>query len=826
MIAVAVSVAVLVIAATWIGQPELRVRAASSDALRYLSGFWDVERNDTGSFRWSQTDATIRLFGLEQQAPLLWQARMSATRKAGLPLVQLTVAGTEAPLQFPVQREWRRYMALLPAPARGTEGRTLELHSLAQPRQEDARDLGVALDWFAAAQQPLGSLDRLPDAGRLIFLALLGLLSYTGARQAGCAIGMALPLVVSAAVGLCAGIAIAPSLVAYWLPNLWLALLAGWLVLLVPWILPKLRARQSNAMAAFALLAIGAGIGLLPIQQWWSSSAGWALLGGGCVLLAAALPAWPPWEPTPLSRRAVAAMLSAITVLALALRLYHLDALPLGMWRDEARHGLLALRILNDTNFRPVYVPEVADIPALLFYLAAIPIGLFGAHPWSIRLAPALAGALTPPALYYMARPLFGTRVGLVAAALLAISTWHISLSRLAFAATLGPPLTLLALGLVWRALQPEPSGKRLLEAALAGGATGLAIYAYHPSRLTPLVVAIAIAIRLGRDPRAWRAAAPRLAALALAAALVAWPLIQYGLTQSAGFSQRIAQTSIFNRDSLAGRAPAARVEENVRLNLGIWNERGDRIGRHNLPDAPMLDPLTGAAFVIGAGLILARLRDRRALMLVLWMGLALTPGIFSIEAPHAVRTVEVIAPTMLLASIGACGLANWGACQAWHNNGRQLVRVLGLGLLMVALALNLTRYFVTWPAAPKAYEEFFVAETHLGEVVQRLAGEAGQQASNYRIFVPRSAAKSDVLRYLTTGIELGTFEDERQATPAGKRSLLIVEGDQEAAGKLIGRDMELLGAGPISPLTGRPEFAIYGRGAEARQAVARALTP
>src|SRR5690349_2970750 len=68
MIAVAVSVAALVIAATWIGQPELRVRAASSDALRYLSGFWDIERNDAGSFRWSQTDATIRLFGLEQQA--------------------------------------------------------------------------------------------------------------------------------------------------------------------------------------------------------------------------------------------------------------------------------------------------------------------------------------------------------------------------------------------------------------------------------------------------------------------------------------------------------------------------------------------------------------------------------------------------------------------------------------------------------------------------------------------------------------------------------------------------------------------------------------
>jgi hypothetical protein len=197
------------------------------------------------------------------------------------------------------------------------------------------------------------------------------------------------------------------------------------------------------------------------------------------------------------------------------------------------------------------------------------------------------------------------------------------------------------------------------LEAALAGAATGLAIYTYHPSRLTPLVVAIAVALRLGWNLRAWRAALPRLMMLGTIAALGAWPLIDYGISHRASFSQRIGQTSIFTSDSLDGHAPLGRIEENVRLNLGLWNERGDRIGRHNLPGAPMLDPLTGAAFAIGAGLVLTRLRDRRALLLVLWMAVALVPGMFSIEAPHAVRTVEAIAPTMLLAAVGIGTLAS-----------------------------------------------------------------------------------------------------------------------------------------------------------------------
>ncbi|HEU5098638.1 MAG TPA: hypothetical protein VFU22_06445, partial [Roseiflexaceae bacterium] len=397
---------------------------------------------------------------------------------------------------------------------------------------------------------------------------------------------------------------------------------------------------------------------------------------------------------------------------------------------------------------------------------------------------------------------------------------------------------------------------RNVLEAALAGCATGLAIYTYHPSRLTPLLIALAAAIRLGGDTRAWRSALPRLALLAAAAALVGWPLINYGLDHRSSFGQRIGQTSIFNSDSLAGRAPLARVEENVRLNLGIWSERGDRIGRHNLPNAPMLDPLTGTAFAIGAGLALTRLRDRRALLLAAWLGVALIPGIFSIEAPHTVRTVEAIAPTMLLAAVGAVTLAagvlqlrERRSAEASKDQERktkapssvvlrpspsqskpELAQALGAGLLLATLALNGARYFLAWPASPKAYEEFLVAETHAGELIQHLAAQPEIAASRYQIYVPADAAQNDVLRYLTSGIVLNTFDQNHLATPAGDRALLIDIGDQPVApaglSTLLGDGAAALASGPISPLTGRPEWTIYGRGPDAAQAVARALAP
>src|SRR5437763_13088171 len=75
LIAVALLLALSVLVATWFSQPSLRIIAGDTAAARYLSGFWDVEHTSEGSFRWSQTDAAIRLFGLEQCAPVLFQAR-------------------------------------------------------------------------------------------------------------------------------------------------------------------------------------------------------------------------------------------------------------------------------------------------------------------------------------------------------------------------------------------------------------------------------------------------------------------------------------------------------------------------------------------------------------------------------------------------------------------------------------------------------------------------------------------------------------------------------------------------------------------------------
>jgi hypothetical protein len=85
-------------------------------------------------------------------------------------------------------------------------------------------------------------------------------------------------------------------------------------------------------------------------------------------------------------------------------------------------------------------------------------------------------------------------------------------------------------------------------------------------------------------------------------------------------------------------------------------------------------------------------------------------------------------------------------------------------------------------------------------------------------------------VRYLTNGIRLETFAHNRLTTPAGEHALLIDIGEQpsdlQALRQALGNGATLLGSGPISPLSGKPEWTIYGRGPAAAQAVARALVP
>ena len=120
-----------------------------------------------------------------------------------------------------------------------------------------------------------------------------------------------------------------------------------------------------------------------------------------------------------------------ILSLAAILRFIWLNQVPPALNWDEAAIGWNAKTIFHTRRDEygtrlPISFKSFGDYKSPVYiYLTAPVVGIFGTNPISIRFVSALAGIISVYLLYLIG--------GLTAATLLAISPWHIMLSRPAF---------------------------------------------------------------------------------------------------------------------------------------------------------------------------------------------------------------------------------------------------------------------------------------------------------------------------------------------------------------------------------------------------------
>ena len=178
-------------------------------------------------------------------------------------------------------------------------------------------------------------------------------------------------------------------------------------------------------------------------------------------------------------------VLISVILIAAILRLAGLGRIPPGLYRDEAFYGLDAVNVLRGQH--AIYFPANNGREPMFIYLLAASIGALGRTPFAVRLPAALISLLTVPATFLMARELFGKRVGLLAAAILAVTLWPVHLAHIGYRVGLLPLLAALA---VWQAARGARTGQPRHWMA-AGILYGLSFYTYLAVRFTPLVIAV-----------------------------------------------------------------------------------------------------------------------------------------------------------------------------------------------------------------------------------------------------------------------------------------------------------------------------------------------
>jgi 4-amino-4-deoxy-L-arabinose transferase-like glycosyltransferase len=524
---------------------------------------------------------------------------------------------------------------------------------------------------------------------------------------------------------------------------------------------------------------------------------------------------------SPAASRLALLGLALVFVLALALRLYHLDALPYGLWRDEARHALVALRMLEDPDYRPIYEPRNGvHLPGLGLAPFALALEVWGIHVWSLRTVTALAGALTVLPLYALVRRLFGRAdVALLAAAFLAVSSWHLSLSRFSFPTVFDPLLSLsglwlLAVALAPGATPPGPLLRRSGAALLGGVCLGLAAQTYHTGRLAPLAAALLVLLLLAFQPQQWRRWLGVGALGALAALLTVSPLVGYALRHPESFNDRVGAVFLLHPDVLEARPPLAALDASLGRHLLMFNVRGDSNGRHHAPGAPLLDYTTGAGFVVGVLVLLRGWRDWRSLFVLGALALGLLPSLLAVEGPHAMRSIGALPYACLAAALGWLAIAGWLAQRIPAGPLRAAARRLPLLALALALALNAWLYFGRMPTNPRVWVSFYPIHTQVGAYLRDVA-TTHDTTDLHHIYVARKLTRNPVFDYLAHGLHVETFSGDDISRPMPPDALFVLSGytyqeDVTHLRPYLGPDPEPVARGPALPGTDAPSFVVY----------------
>jgi len=158
-----------------------------------------------------------------------------------------------------------------------------------------------------------------------------------------------------------------------------------------------------------------------------------------------------------------------------------------------------------------------------------------------------------------------------------------------------------------------------------------------------------------------------------------------------------------------------------VKKHLLMFNVAGDRNPRHNLPGEPMLDPITGAFFLLGAAWSLWHWKDHRRGLVIIWVGVTLLGGILTrlAEAPQAYRTLAV-APAVALMAADAYNLT-WRAVLLpgrRYRFWRWGTVILMLSGLVAAGWLNYDTFFNKQAQSPDVYAAFSPLENEVARDV------------------------------------------------------------------------------------------------------------
>jgi len=379
-------------------------------------------------------------------------------------------------------------------------------------------------------------------------------------------------------------------------------------------------------------------------------------------------------------------LLVLIVLLAAILRFYQLGINPPSLTWDEVAWGYNAYVVgIDGKDEFGHFLPYTSFIsfgdykPPVYAYLTVVPVWIVGLTELAARFPSAFFGTLTVLITYFLVKELFwnpekeekgGQKyveyIALVSSLILAVSPWHIMLSRAAFEANVASFFIVTG---VWLFLYSIRKNQWLLIASVI--CFVLCIYTFNSVRIVaPLLFAVLV---LGNLKRLWEIKSATITAFIVGLVLLL-PVVPFLLSPQARL--RYQEVNIFsNLDIIKTANQEVINDNNAKWSKVIHNRRvvytsdflehyfdnfnpsflfikGDQNPKFSTQDVGQMY-IWDLPFLIIGILFLFRQRRGKWWFIPIWLAIGIIPAAISLPTPHALRTEATLPTWQILSAYG-----------------------------------------------------------------------------------------------------------------------------------------------------------------------------